>query len=38
MILPLALLTKRHNLKKMYKNEIGYKNTDLCKKKNRAYL
>lgn len=33
MILPLALLTKRHNLKKMYKNEIGYKNTDLCKKK-----
>lgn len=33
MTLPLALLTKRHYQKKMYKNEIGYKNTDLCKKK-----
>lgn len=38
MTLPLALLTKRHYQKKMYKNEIGYKKTNLYEKKIRAYL
>lgn len=35
MILLLVLLMKWYNLKKMYKNEIGYKNIDLCKKKKK---